>query len=170
MRSNFEWLSPLGISTTLFIIIGVVYTMLGILGPFLYYSGAAKITKQIFLGEQADTYLLGKTPEEFMNESPQVEKFIELMMIVAWSLSAGMGILQLGVTYFALKPGESWALWTLGISNMLTLSVFWFIIIIPVIAKINISWWKSIFIHPYAFIPTILFPIAMILGWIALRK
>lgn len=91
-------------------------------------------------------------------------------MIVAWSLSAGMGILQLGVAYFGLKSGHIWALWTSVISNLLMLIIYWFIIIIPVMVRYNVSFLRGFFLHPYTFVPTIFFPFAFTLGWIALRR
>ncbi|MFQ6607110.1 MAG: hypothetical protein ACE5EE_01090 [Fidelibacterota bacterium] len=75
MKSNFEWSSPLGISTILFIICGAIYTILGIIGTIIYSFGAVKLTKQFYLGETIDPMVLGKSPVKILNESPQIAHY-----------------------------------------------------------------------------------------------
>jgi hypothetical protein len=112
MKSNFKWFSPLGISMISFMVCGAVYTLVGTIGTVIYSLGAVRLTKQFYFGETIDPLFLGKSPVEILNESSQLAQYLEIIMIVAWSLSAGMGILQLGVAYFGLKSGHMWALWT----------------------------------------------------------
>jgi hypothetical protein len=153
----------------MFISFGAIYALVGTVGTVIYFSGAVRLTKQFFLGETIDPLLLRKSPRAILNESPQIARYIELAMIGMWSFSAGMGVLQLGVAYFGLRSGQPWALWTSGISTLLMLSIYWSTIIIPVVIRLRVSYWRAFFLHPYAFVPTILFPVAMILGWMALR-
>ncbi|MCH8904874.1 MAG: hypothetical protein IIA45_13285 [Bacteroidetes bacterium] len=141
MDPNFEWSSTLGISAALFIISGVFYLMVGIMMPIFQSIGTIKATKQLYLGRKTDTLMLGKSPEEFERENPWMVKYVEIAMLPIAGLSVGMGIMEIMLAYFGIRSGLEWAFWTCAIANLVTILMFWSLVIIPVMVKYKISWW-----------------------------
>ncbi|MBS3913393.1 MAG: hypothetical protein KG003_02750 [Bacteroidetes bacterium] len=169
MRNNFSWTSSLGISAALFITIAVIYMLIGTLGLIIIKTNATGRTgKQFYLSKEVDTKVFGKTRSELIQQSPEFAKYITMLMYVFCSFMVGMGILQYGVARFALTEGQNWAYWVSVLSNVFMLLIYWLMVILPVLQEYKVGYFALW--HPYALIPSILLPIATILGWIGLNK
>lgn len=169
MKTDFSWSSPLGISSALFIVIAVIYILIGGLGFIItMWKSYEGIGAQFYLSKQADEMLFGKPIEQVIRDSPTEAKYITMLMIIFCSFMVGMGVLQWGVAKYALTAGLPWAYWCSVISNAFMLLVYWFVIIIPVLRQLHIGYFSLW--HPYALIPTLLFPFAIVFGWIGLKN
>jgi hypothetical protein len=85
--SKFHWLSPLGISTALFLGYGFLNTLVGVVIPFLSRrTGTAGFTSQ-----------------------PSLD-----LMNMLW---LGFGVFQLGTAWFGLRAGQNWAFWFLAAAD-----------------------------------------------------
>jgi hypothetical protein len=169
MKPDFTWTSPLGISAISFITMAVVYILIGTLGIIiLAKNGAGNLGGQYYFGGKADEIIFGKPVKQVNEETPHIGKYITMLMIVFCSFMVSMGILQYGIARYALTDGKEWAYWVSGLSNAFMLVIYWFMIIIPVLKETHVGYFSTW--HPYAFVPTILFPVAVIMGWIGLRS
>lgn len=169
MKTEFYWSSPLGISAILFISIAIIYILIGALGLIITLKqGAGNTMGQLFLGKQVDELIFGKSTSQLVQDSPNFTRYISMLILVFCSFMVGMGILQFGVARFALIEAKWWAWWISLFSNAIMLGVYWFLIIIPVLQEYKVTYFSLW--HPYAFIPTLLLPIALISGWIGLRN
>jgi hypothetical protein len=169
MKPDFTWSSPLGISTALFITIGVVYILIGAIGIVIIEKvGSGNFASQYYLGKKVDEMIFGKPVSEVNLETPHIGKYISMLMIVFCSFMVALGILQVAVAEYALTEGQRWAYWSLILSSSFMLAIYWFAVIIPVMKQYGVGY-LSLW-HPYAFIPTILLPAAAVLGWMGLRN
>jgi hypothetical protein len=85
---EFRWLSPLGISVLLFLGFGVLHALAGIVVPVM-----SRVT--------------GKT-------GGLSQTRVDLLMV----LVLAFGIIQLGVSWFALREGKQWGLWMLAAMDL----------------------------------------------------
>jgi len=167
MKPEFSWGSPVGICSLMFIVIALIYIVIGSLGLLMIWKYGSGNFGQFYFSKQVDELIFGKPTKLINEEFPQFGKYITNLMMVFCSFMVGMGLFQLGVARFALINGEWWAYWSSVISNLIMLSVYWFIIIIPVLRTYHVGYFSLW--HPYAFIPTLALPIGIIYGWIGLK-
>ena len=167
MKTDFTWSSALGISSISFISIAVIYILIGVAGMIIIWKfGSGNVSEQYYFGKKVDELFFQKSTAQLNDELPQFSKYISYVMIAFCSFMVTAGVLQFGVARFALIEGYQWAYWTSVISNFVMLLVYWFVIIIPVINHYKVSYFDTW--HPYAFIPTLLLPVAAIAGAIGI--
>lgn len=160
-------MNSLSVSSLSFTIIAVVYILIGTAGLIIIGKyGSGNFNGQFFFGKQVDELIFQRSSVALNQEMPAFGKYISRLMMVFSSFMVGMGILQFGVARYGFAAGPQWAFWVSVLSNALMLFVYWVIIVIPVIREFNVSYFS--FWHPYAFIPTLLLPVAIITGAIGL--
>ena len=168
MKNLFNWSSHYGISASLFLIISIIYILIGTIGLIItYIKGSGQVMGQFFLSKKADELIFGQSTGELTKNFPQFANYITMLMLVFCSFMIMSGIMQYGIARYGFTNGASWAYWVSVISNFMMLFVYWFLVIIPVMKKINVSYFELW--HPYAFIPTILLIPAIIFGWLGLK-
>jgi hypothetical protein len=165
--SHVSWTSALGISSIGFMAIAVVYILIGLGGLAMVGSyGSGNFSGAYYFNRQIDEAIFQKPIAEINRDMPEYGKYITRLMMVFCSFMVGMGLLQFGVARFALINGDAWAYWVSVASNVLMLVVYWFVIIMPVLKEYHVTYFPMW--HPYAFIPTVILPIAIISGAIGL--
>ncbi len=162
--SDFRWLSALGISVILFLILGVFNAVIGILTPFFVRSDRLT-SNSLLTSTRTDTALFGASPEDLVaKDSPLgLVRFVTVNWFAAYML--GVGILQVALSWFGLRSGQSWALWSLTLAGLAMVPGIWISIgpyaragAVPGIGEMP----------PFITI-LVLVPIAAVLGWIGLR-
>lgn len=131
--------------------------------------GSKALREQFILGREVDSIFFGKTPAQVIEEHPLVDRLIKTYIYFLTGGLAGMGVFLAAITWFGLRQGNEWALWTALIGNAALLIFYWFFAIIPAMRELQVSNYFLMW-HPFAFVPTVLVPIAMILGWIGLKN
>lgn len=161
---QFRWLSPLGIAVIIFLLYGVMNAVSGALTPF-FVRPDRLFANTILTSERTDTALFGASPQDLIAQNKPLGLLHQLTSIWLGGLMLGLGLFQLAVTWFGLRQGQVWALWTLTVSD-LALAPFW----VPILnAYARVGAMPGIGEMP-PFIPFLIaIPIAAVLGWIGLR-
>ena len=156
-------MNALGISSLSFTIIAVVYILIGTAGAFIV--GTADANGHFYFSKQVDELIFQKQRSEVSRDTPEFGKYITRMMMIFCSFLIGMGILQFALARF-IPEANHWAYWSSILGNAVMLSIYWFVIILPVMREFNVSYFSLW--HPYAFIPTLLLPVGIVSGAIGL--
>jgi hypothetical protein len=168
---DFQWLSPLGIATALFLIHGALLIFLGFLVFWLYrkpgttkrYAGMGGL----ILSARADSAFLGRPVSEIVEENHVLTAVYDLTFNVSAGLWLAFGLFETALIWFGVRAGLAWAFWTVVLANLAVLTGW-----------ASISWqftrrgvrWLGFDLPPVAFLyAAIITPIAAILGWIGLR-
>jgi hypothetical protein len=121
-------MSLLNVGVALFVIYGLVYVAIGALTPFMHDTSFGR--EMLFTSPQADAALFGGRPSDLLRESPQLAQLRSILLQVIGGLLVSAGVLIVGVAYFALRVGASWALPLLAIAGLAVLP-FWLIAFRP---------------------------------------
>lgn len=87
-----------------------------------------------------------------------VDSFLGMML--------GFAILLAAISWFALRAGQPWALAVVAVGNGAVLGIYWFVTIIPYLRETGAGYVQLW--HPYALVPSILAPVAGVLGLLGL--
>ncbi len=167
---QFQWRSPLGIAVALFFLSGAMHVLTPLAGAFLLhrYGPISPQTSEYFVfSAKAEEAWLGKPPAELVKEMPGLRQLYLVLVDFTEAFMLGFGVLTIGLAWFGLRTGQGWALWTILVGNVGMLAIYWGLAVIPFMRQYGFSY-LEIF-HPFAAIPTVLVPIATVLGWIGLR-
>lgn len=160
---EFRWLTPLGISVILFLLIGLFHVVIGILTPV--FVRADRLTSNSLLtSTRTDTALFGASPQDLVARDRPLG--LVRLVVVNWfaAYMLGLGILQVAVSWFGLRTGQSWALWSLTLAGLL---------LVPAIGTSLGPYARAGAMPGIGEMPPfvsilVLVPIATILGWIGL--
>jgi hypothetical protein len=157
------WASPLGASTILFALYGLIYVLIGALTPILHDRGIG--TTMVFISPRTDRVLFGADPSELLR-NPALAQLRSLLLIALGGMLVAAGILVIATALFALRAGERWALFALTIAGIAVLP-FWVLIFRPYVAAgAPLSLGD---IPPFMWVPAALLVPAFVLGWIGVR-
>jgi hypothetical protein len=162
-ESSPGWVSPLGASTVLFVLYGVVWFLIGVLTPFLHDTATGRT--MLFLSPRTDTALFGADPTALLAD-PSLSRLRSLLMISLGSVLAAAGILVIAIALFALRAGQGWALAALTLAGLVVLP-FWLPVFRPYAAAGIAVGLADV--PPFMWVPTALLVPAVVLGWIGLR-
>jgi hypothetical protein len=169
---EFRWLSPLGISVSLFLVLGVLTVLAGLLAMFLYFPPrrtarfAAQGQPSLVLSERGDSDYFGAPLLEVYARNPDVAEIVDLQMLIKSGLWLAFGIFEMVITWFCLRQGQRWALWTLGGANAAQI-IGWAAVTLRFLqrgARVDLDLPPVIFLWPIFTVP-----VATILGWMGLR-
>ena len=165
MESNgvmaFRWQSTLGVSVALFLVIGLLWLLIGILTPFVLDRPGG-----LFVNHRVDTAYFGGPPEVLLASDPALGKLQTVLLTVIAGFLISLGITFLAVTWFALRPGRAWGLVTLALAGIAAL-LLWAISLAPY-HRAGIGFTLGD-LPPFMWVPALLLVPATILGWIGLR-
>ena len=167
---EFKWLNPLGISVALFLLSSAINILTPIAGSFLLhrYGPFSPQTSQYFVfSAKAEEAWLGKPPAELVKEMPSLRQLYLVLIDFTEAFMLGFGVLLVGLTWFGLRTGQEWALWTILAGHVAMLAIYWGLALIPFMRQYGFSYMEIL--HPFAAIPTVLVPIATVLAWVGLR-
>lgn len=160
-----NWLSLLGISVILFLLFGLLNVLIGALIPLFIRPDRLVTSNILFMSERTDTVLFGGSPSELVAQNKPLGQLRQLLLYWLAGLLLSFGLFQLGVTWFGLRQGQAWALWTLTVSDLAMLP-YWFLILI--------SYARGGVTPGIGDVPPLLpylavIPIAAVLGWLGMR-
>jgi hypothetical protein len=163
-RSSFQfrWLSPLGVSVTLFLLSGAALSLaLGIQWTIILHTSFSK--KALLTSERTDTVVFGAPPAVLYENDPIL--FTVSRAEEDWrdGMAFGLGITQVALAWFGLRRNQRWALWTLTASG-LSMIPYAVLFIEPVLRAH--APWSVLDLPPMLTIQVSVVPIAVILGWI----
>jgi hypothetical protein len=117
--SSFRWRSWLGLGVALFLFYGALNALSAIIVPTaLHTGGAGAAGNTLVLNEKADTALLGRSLTHVQEADPRLGAFLVTFMDTMCAQMMAYAILQLSVTWFALRRGQKWALWASVIATL----------------------------------------------------
>ncbi len=160
MAESFKWFSPLGISVALFLAIGTLWLLIGALTvPFLNKGTG-------FVSQSTDEAYFGRSTSELHASDPAFSKLRTLLLTVIAGFLLLAGVLFLSLAWFGLRHGQTWALPSISLAGLLAI-VFWALALLPYFRSgIHVTIGD---LPPFMWIPALLIPPAIILGWIGLR-
>ena len=158
---QFQWLSPLGVSVALFLLFGVLHVGIGVLAPLLTRSAAEPPPVYLLFSERSDTALFGAPPAQIAREHRALGLLRWLLLCWLAAVLFAFGVLQLAVAWFALRPGQTWALWALTVANLATLPYWAGMIRVYVRHGAPLGMGDL----PPLFLYLALVPVAAVLGW-----
>lgn len=164
MTEPFRWSSVLGISVGLFMIIGLLWVLIGVLTVPLHQKGAdASI---VFVSTRTDTAYFGDTPSHLLSSDPALDRFRTQMLTVIAGFLLLAGTLFIAVAWFGLRTRSSWALVALALGGVLAVT-FWVVALLPYFrAGVRLTFADA---PPFIWVPGILIVPASVLGWIGIR-
>lgn len=118
----------LNIGVALFILYGAVYVLIGTLTPLMHDTAAGR--EMLFVSPRTDAALFGGRPADLLRTDPQLSQLRSLLLQVVGGLLVSAGILIIGVAWFALRAGATWALALLAIAGFAVLP-FWLVVFRP---------------------------------------
>jgi hypothetical protein len=166
---SFEWFSPLGAAVALLLTCSAVYALIAVGGLVVthrYGVGRVPASPSIFLSADVEADLFGRATVTVLDTTPGLGRILGIVMDAFLAMMLGFALLLAAIAWFAVPTGEAWALGAAVIGQIVMLAIYWLVAIGPFLREAGVSYpqvW-----HPYAVVPTILVPIAAILGWIGL--
>jgi len=122
---TFRWLGPLGLSVALFLVIGLLWVLVGVLTPFLLDRGGG-----LFVNHRTDSAYFGASPEVLLAADPALGKLRTVLLTVIAGFPISLGVTFLAVAWFALKEGRVWGLLTLAIAGVVAV-LLWAVSLAP---------------------------------------
>jgi hypothetical protein len=173
MNFEFRWFSALGASVALFLLLGGLTVVAGLLAVFLYFPPgrtaryAAQGRPALMLLERGDSDYFGAPLPAVYARNPDVAEITDLHMLIKSGQWLAFGIFEIVVTWFGLRLGQRWALWTLAGAN--AAAVFgWGLVVVRYLqraAHVDLDLPPVIFLWPLFVVP-----VATVLGWIGLPR
>lgn len=152
-------------SAVLFGLCGLLSLAVGLFVPFAIRGGGSNNPGPPGLFHpRPDAVLFGSEP---LAERDAMRVRVHGIMLFDWlsGTLVSAGILELGVVWFGLAQGQGWAYVTLVLGN-LTLAPYYALIVgryVRVGARLRLFE-----VPPLMWVPALLVPIAVVLGWIGL--
>ncbi|HKY88687.1 MAG TPA: hypothetical protein VJ141_01815 [Candidatus Limnocylindrales bacterium] len=160
-----RWRSPLGVTVGLFLFWGALNAFLAIFVPASLHSGGAGATGALVLTPEADAALLGRSLADIARDDARLNAYLVSFMDTMCAQMMAYAIVHLGLTWFALRRGQTWALWFAGAGALAT-----FVYFIPILfefARFDAPTDGFVF---FTAIPIALIVAATVLGWYGLRR
>jgi len=163
MTDPFRWTNPLGVSVVLFLAIGALWLLIGLLAVPLHKRANPDY---LFVSTPTDTAYFGAAPSELAPAGSALAKLRTLLLTVISGFLLLAVVLLISVAWFGLRQGQPWALASLALGILLAVA-FWALALLPYFqARVPVSLGD---LPPFIWIPAALLVPATILGWIGLR-
>ena len=161
IATGFRWLSPLGVSVALFLLIGLLWLVIGILTPFLLNQEGGLIVT-----ERTDSAYFGGAPKDLLAADPGLGKLRTVLLMWLSGFLVAQGVAFLAITWFGLREGRVWALVTLAVAGIAAV-VLWAVSLFPYYrAGVRFTLGD---VPPFIWVPAFFVPPATILAWLGLR-
>lgn len=149
-------------SRTLFLLVAVLWTAIGVLAPALLDRGVGPT--MLFISERTDARLFGAPSREILETNWELRTLRRVIVDALAGMLFATGVLTAGIAWFGLDEPRAWALATLTVVGIGVLP-FWWVSLAPY-RRAGISLTLGD-IPPFMWVPALLLPAACILGWIA---
>jgi hypothetical protein len=159
-----RWRSRLGVAVGFFLAWGVFNAFLAIFVPVSLHSGGAAAVGGLVMSPDMDAMLLGRSLTDIAQNDPHLSSYLVTFMDTMCAQMMSFAILLVGVTWFALRRGQPWALWVAALASIASFAYF-----VPIIVEFS-RMGVAIDLSAYLFF----IPVAVILavaavGWFGLR-
>jgi hypothetical protein len=168
----FRWLSLLGASVALFLLLGALTVLAGLLAFGLYFppGRTARFARQgqrtLVLLERGDSDYFGAPLAEVYARNPDIADVTDLQMLPKAGLWLAFGLFEVVLAWFGLRQGQPWALWTLAGANAAQLAGWGAVTLRYLLRGAHVD----LDLPPVIFLwPLFVAPLATVLGWIGLR-
>ena len=164
-RFDFQWLSALGVSVILFSLFGLLSLVVGIVIPLLFRKINVLPAGILFFSKRTDTELFGRPTSDLIQEDSALATLRFLYTTWLAGLCLSCGIFQLALTWFGLRNGQAWALWTLTLADLALFPYY--------VRTLRVYTGRGIPLRlgdlPPLYSLLVLIPIAAVFGWFGLR-
>lgn len=161
-----RWRSPLGVTAGLFLMWGGLNAFLAVFVPASLFNSGAGAVGALVLTPDADAALLGRSLADIARDDRRLNAYLVSFMTTMCAQMMAYAVLDLGVTWFALRRAQAWGLWLAAAAALAS-----FVYFVPVMLE------YSGFGVPVeeGFLPLLVIPVAVIvaattLGWYGLRQ
>lgn len=162
MNDPFRWVTPLGVSVILFIVIGALWLFVGILTVPLHKRAAPAY---LFISPATDAAFYGAPSAQLAPADSPLAKFRTMMLTILSGFFVLGGIFVVSLAWFGLKQGYPWALAALATAVIVAVA-FWILAIFPYFsAGIQVGIGDM---PPFIWVPAALILPAIFLGWLGL--
>jgi hypothetical protein len=107
---DFRWRSLLGVSVTLFLAWGLLNAALAVYVPYTLHTGGPSALGGLVLSAEADEALLGRTFTSIDAADPRLAAYLVAFMDTMCAQMMGVAIAYIGIVWFGVRRGQSWAL------------------------------------------------------------
>jgi len=149
----------------LFVIVGVVWVVIGALTPTMSESSLGKRT--LFVTADTDTALFGAAPQDLLASRTDLHTLRQVLLRVIGGLLVGAGLLIAGLAWFGLRTPSTWVLGLLTGAGLVVIPFWWMAFAPYRSAGVSLP---LAGLPPFIWIETLLMPVAAILGWVARAK
>lgn len=129
MTTSLRWKSPLGAAVLLFVALGLLLAIGGVIAVVVFSLGMVD-PPFLFVSKRADTVYYGEAPRDMLRADAALAKMRMTFFLVSSGLNAGLGLLQAAIAWFALRRRERWALGAL-IGQQLLVIPLWGVALLP---------------------------------------
>lgn len=166
---EFRWLSPLGISVSLFLLQGVltifVASLVLVINQRIMERRVDYADGGILLSGRMDSLFFGRDIRDIVSDPLMIQVDMYTMYVRA-GLWLAFGIFQVALVWFGVRNGEVWAFWTVVLANIAAL-IGWLLVVAPFVQR-GIA--LGFDLPPVVLLmPVISVPVATVLGWMGLR-
>ncbi len=158
----FRWGTPLGVSVVLFLSYSLFCAVIGVGGPIFLRSGLPSVNESLLFNGRLETLLYEKSPPDLIEQVPAIAEVRRQLMELWCGFTLAVAILQVAAIWFGLRRGQTWALWTLTLSDLAIVGYYFALVLAPLARSVPV---RLADIHPFAWYPAAVVPIAAILGW-----
>ncbi|MBI4340619.1 MAG: hypothetical protein HY680_11820, partial [Chloroflexi bacterium] len=113
---SFRWRSWLGVAVVVFLLYGLANFFFAIQVPLKQHSSGIRSAQ--IVSSEADSAVLGKDITTLAQTDPALSDYLVAFMDTMCMMMMAFAVLQIGVAWFALRRGHSWALWTLALADI----------------------------------------------------
>lgn len=164
---QFSWNSPIGVSVIIFLLMNFIYLLVGIFPPILFrfFGNLLSVKLGLVFSPASDVAAFGKNATELMKENPSALVIKTTFYDVITGLYLAHAILHFCLIWFCLMRGQTWSFWALTFSD---LAVIGFYLLAARNFSTHLAPLKFGDLMPFATVPGILLPFAVIFGYIGL--
>lgn len=119
MAETFSWFSALGISVSLFLIIGFSWILIGARIVPMHNRGAGSTIN--FVSSSPDTAYFGGSPSELLASDLALSRLRTLLLTVIAGFLMISGVAFSSMAWFGLRAGELWVLISLGLAVVIAI-------------------------------------------------
>lgn len=164
MDLDFKAYHPLAIGVGLFIFIGLLWILIGLLSAAL--TGKNIGPPMVFISTRTDTAFFGEDPQTLLQGNRPLFLLRNMLVDVLAGFLTLSGLLVLALAWFGLRAAQPWALGALALGLPAAL-IFWVKALAPYPrAGVPLALGD---IPPFMWLPALLYLPAVLLSWLGMR-
>ncbi|MBS3913395.1 MAG: hypothetical protein KG003_02760 [Bacteroidetes bacterium] len=164
---EFIWNSYLGFSTIIFLTMNFIYFLMGTIPPLIFRKMGKFLSLKFgfVFSPRTDEIAFGEATENVLQSNPKALIIKTSVYDMISGLYLAFSMVHFCLIYFCLTHGEKWAFWAISFSNSV---IFIYYLMAAKNYSVKIAKLKFADLMPFATIPGILLPVAIILGYLGL--